>query len=108
RDRLARAEIDVMAQSAMFAQVVEMTRAGMDIGDGSSFIKIVATETMQSICDLLLDSAGDRGAESGPIETEDGPVDVAIHWLEARRMSIYAGTSEIQRNVTAKRVLGLP
>jgi alkylation response protein AidB-like acyl-CoA dehydrogenase len=108
RDKLAKAEIDVMAQSAMFAQVVEMTQAGMDIGDGSSFIKIVSTETMQKICDLLLESAGDRGAESGPIETEDGPVDVAIHWLEARRMSIYAGTSEIQRNVTAKRVLGLP
>jgi len=108
RDRLARAEIDVMAQSAMFAQVIEMTRAGMDIGDGASFIKIVATETMQSVCDLLLESAGARGADSGPIDTEDGPVDVAVHWLEARRMSIYAGTSEIQRNVIAKRVLGLP
>jgi len=108
RDRLAQAEIDVMAQSAMFAQVIEMTRAGMDIGDGSSFIKIVSTETTQRICDLLLEAAGDRGAESGPIETEDGPVDVAVHWLEARRMSIFAGTSEIQRNVTAKRVLGLP
>lgn len=108
RDKLARVEVDVVAQSAMFAHVVQMVQAGMDIGADSSFIKIVATETTQRVADLLLEAAGERGGNAGPIDTEEGPVDVSVLWREARRMTIFAGTSEIQRNVTAKRVLQLP
>ena len=108
QDRLTQAELDVLAQSAVFAHAVQIARAGKDIGADSSFIKIVSTDIVQRIADLLLDAAGERGADAGPLETPEGPVDVSVLWREVRRISIYAGTSEIQRNVTAKRVLGLP
>ena len=108
QDRLTQAELDVLAQSAVFAHAVQIARAGKDIGADSSFIKIVSTDIVQRIADLLLDAAGEHAADAGPLETPEGPVDVSVLWREVRRISIYAGTSEIQRNVTAKRVLGLP
>ena len=107
-DRLTQAELDVLAQSAVFAHAVQIARAGKDIGADSSFIKIVSTDIVQRIADLLLDAAGEHAADAGALETPEGPVDVSVLWREVRRISIYAGTSEIQRNVTAKRVLGLP
>ena len=87
---------------------MQIARAGKEIGSDSSFIKIVSTDIVQRIADLLLEAAGEHGPETGALETPDGPVDVSVMWREVRRISIYAGTSEIQRNVTAKRVLGLP
>lgn len=108
QDRLTQAELDVLAQSAVFAHAIQMARAGMEVGADSSFIKIVSTDVVQRIADLLLDAAGEHGAEAGPLATPDGPVDVSVLWREVRRISIFAGTSEIQHNVTAKRVLGLP
>ena len=108
QDKLTQAELDVLAQSAVFAHAVQIARAGKEIGSDSSFIKIVSTDIVQRIADLLLEAAGEHGPETGALETPDGPVDVSVMWREVRRISIYAGTSEIQRNVTAKRVLGLP
>ncbi len=108
RDRLVEAELDVVALSAVFSHAVGLTKAGMDIGAGSSFIKLVGTQTVQRIADLMLEAAGAHGAGTGPIETADGPVDVSGFWRQARRLTIFAGTSQIQKNVTAKRVLGLP
>ena len=98
----------MLALSAVFAHAVGITNAGMSIGAGSSFIKLVATETVQRIADLLLEAAGAHGAGTAPVETPDGPVDVSGFYRQARRLSIFAGTSQIQKNITAKRVLNLP
>lgn len=108
RDKITRVELDVLAQAAVFAHTVELASADMPIGSGSSFIKLVGTDTVQEIGDLLLEAVGPHGADLGAIDTPDGPVEVSGFFREARRNSIFAGTSEIQRSVTAKRVLGLP
>ncbi len=108
RDKFTRIELDVLSQAAVFAHTVEMALADMEIGSGSSFIKLVGTDTIQSIGDLLIEAVGSNAAEIGVFETDEGPIDVSGFFRQARRNSIFAGTSEIQRSVAAKRVLGLP
>ena len=108
QDKVTQLELDVLAQSAVFAHAVQQAKAGMNIGAGSSFMKIVATENIQRIADLMFEAAGEHAADAEPLDTEEGSVDVSVLWREVRRITIYAGSSEIQRNITAKRVLGLP
>jgi alkylation response protein AidB-like acyl-CoA dehydrogenase len=108
QDRLTGVEIDVLSQAAIFAHAVKMAAADMPIGANSSFMKIVATENVQKIADLLMDAAGPHAADIEPLETEEGPIAISKLWLDIRKHTIYAGSNEIQRNIIAKRVLGLP
>ncbi len=108
RDRLAAVRIKVMAQAALFSHAVGLAASEHGLGPEASILKIVATETLQAITDLLLDAAGTHAADKGRIATPVGDIDVTTLFLQSRRATIYSGSSEIQRNVLAKRVLRLP
>ena len=108
RDRLAEAELETVTLAALFSHAVTLTQVKGSLGVDSSIMKIASTEIMQRVVDLLVDAAGAHCADADPIETEDGSVDVATLLLQCRRATIYGGSSEIQRNIIAKRVLGLP
>ena len=108
RERLAEIEIDTVGFAAMFAHAAEIANAERSLGLDASIMKITGTETLQRLADLLLDAAGTDAALTGRIMTEDGPIEVAPLFLQVRRATIYGGSSEIQRNILAKRVLGLP
>ena len=108
RDRLAGAEIEVAGLAAAHARAAALARAGQALGADAAVLKIVATETLQNVVDLLYETAGAEAAVSGRIETPDGPVEVAAMMLQCRRATIYGGTSEIMRDIVARRVLGLP
>ena len=108
RDRLAELSISITVQAAMFWQAVDLAANGMELGPEGSTMKLVATENLQRATDLLIEAAGPWGADAGRIETPAGAVDATGIFLQSRRATIYGGSSEIQRNVLAKRVLGLP
>jgi alkylation response protein AidB-like acyl-CoA dehydrogenase len=108
QDRLAAASINVMALSAMFSHAVELTNHKQSPGPESSVTKIFATELLQALNDLLIEAAGGHALTEDPITTQFGTVDVAAPFLQSRRATIYGGSSEIQRNVLARRVLNLP
>ena len=108
QDRLAAASINVMALSAMFSHAVELTNNERSLGPESSVIKIFGSELLQSLNELLIEAAGGHAAMEQPVATDFGAVDVAVPFLFARRVTIYGGSSEIQRNVLARRVLNLP
>jgi alkylation response protein AidB-like acyl-CoA dehydrogenase len=108
QDRLAAASINVMALSALFNHAVELTNQQQSPGPEASVIKIFASELLQALNDLLVEAAGGQAAMENPIATQLGVVDVAAPFLQSRRVTIYGGSSEIQRNVLARRVLNLP
>jgi alkylation response protein AidB-like acyl-CoA dehydrogenase len=108
QDRLAAASINVTALSALFSHAVELANSEKSPGPEASIIKIYGSELLQSLNELLIEAAGGFASADKPIATQFGDVDVATPFLQARRVTIYGGSSEIQRNVVARRVLNLP
>ncbi|HYH22885.1 MAG TPA: acyl-CoA dehydrogenase family protein [Azospirillum sp.] len=104
RDRLAAVSVEVAGVAAAFLHGVRLHAAGRPVGPESSFLKIAATETLQAVLDLQQEAAGCAMGLRDGLEGQD----VAAFFLQARRASIYGGTNEIQRNILARRVLGLP
>jgi alkylation response protein AidB-like acyl-CoA dehydrogenase len=108
QDRLAAASIDATALAALFNHAVELTNHAHSLGPDSSVIKILGSELLQRLSALLVEASGGHASAEGLIETNHGAVDVAAPFLQSRRATIYGGSSEIQRNVLARRVLNLP
>src|SRR6516164_10757475 len=108
QDRLAAASINVTALSALFSHAVELTNREKSPGPESSVIKIFASELLQTLNELLVEAAGGFALAQQPVATDLEEVDVAASYLQSRRVTIYGGSSEIQRNILARRVLNLP
>ncbi|MGE0629764.1 MAG: acyl-CoA dehydrogenase family protein [Hyphomicrobiaceae bacterium] len=108
QDRLAGLQIRITAQAAMFWHAVDLISNGRELGPEGSTMKLVGTANLQEAADLLIETAGASGADWGRVPVAGGDIDVTRIFLQSRRATIYGGSSEIQRNVLAKRVLGLP
>ena len=107
RERLADAEIDVLAFQAAFARTLDRVKAGGTPGAASSVMKLVNAELAQTLADILVEASGSMGGSLETMSIGDRKVAVGLSYLQARRQTIYGGTSEIQRNIIAKRVLDL-
>ena len=81
---------------------------GRPPGAGASINKLVTTELNHEICSVALELLGDYGPLVGrsPHAEDRGlwPRD----WMFTLGMIIGGGTSQIQKNIIAERVLGLP
>jgi alkylation response protein AidB-like acyl-CoA dehydrogenase len=106
QERLAHAEIETETLIASYLSVAEAEQQGG--GADSSYLKILATETVQSILDILQEVAGETAPLRHPVRTAEGMLDYTEMFLQSRRLTIYGGTNEIQRTIIATRVLGLP
>ena len=107
QDKLAALKIRITAQAAMFWHAVDIIKSGRPLGPDSSTLKLVGTDNLQAATDLLLEVAAEHGADSISVTAGDDAIEVTQSFLQSRRATIYGGSSEIQRNVLAKRVLGL-
>ncbi len=108
RDRIARLEIDQACFDDTLARTRDAAEAGHKPGHESSIFKLYGTELNQRRRDLLVAVLGPQGIGwDGPGFTE-AEMKAARDWLRSRGNTIEGGTSEIQLNIIAKRVLGLP
>ncbi len=82
--------------------------AGMPPGPESSIEKIFWSEFHQTMTDEALDLLGPQGQLKATSSHARPDVDWAYQYLWSRAGTIYSGSSEIQRNIIAKRVLRMP
>jgi alkylation response protein AidB-like acyl-CoA dehydrogenase len=119
-DRLAHSLQRVEELRCLGEHAVKGWLEGRDIGAESSLHKLFWSEWLQLTTELAMDILGHSGitasgaglqgvsfpaAEAGSPNTASVWVD---YFLRSRAATIYAGSSEIQRNIIGERMLGLP
>ncbi len=108
RQRVLKAYMDAEAYQLYTLRTVTKMLSGGSIGPESSLNKIFWSEMDVATHETALDLLGPYAEldEGSAAAIDDGS------WLKAYQFAlagpIYAGTNEIQRNVVAERVLGLP
>jgi alkylation response protein AidB-like acyl-CoA dehydrogenase len=86
----------------------DAAKAGQQPGPESSLFKVYATELNKRRTELCVRLSGMQGLGWEGAGFSDDELRRTRHWLRARGNSIEGGTSEVQLNIIAKRVLGLP
>src|SRR6201996_3584782 len=112
---IARVELDVLALEATELRVVAQMARGIDPGPVASLFKIRGTEIFQNITELTHRAIGNYGLaiREHPVSANhfmpgpDHGHTASEKYLNSRKLSIYGGSNEIQRNIIAKAVLGL-
>jgi alkylation response protein AidB-like acyl-CoA dehydrogenase len=108
RDRIAQVEMDQACLDLTLARARDGAKAGRPPGPESSIFKYYGTELNQRRRALTLDVLGPQSVGwEGPGFADD-ELRATRDWLRSRGNTIEGGTSEIQLNIIAKRVLGLP
>jgi alkylation response protein AidB-like acyl-CoA dehydrogenase len=107
RDRIAQQEMDTRAFRLTQRRAAEEAKDGSP-GPASAMFKYYGTELNKRKFELLLQCAGTQalGWEGEGFAADE--LRLAREWLRSKANSIEGGTSEIQLNIIAKRVLGLP
>jgi alkylation response protein AidB-like acyl-CoA dehydrogenase len=106
-ERVAQSWMDADAYALSIYSTASRLVAGGSIGPESSTNKIFWSEMDIALHQTALDILGDR-AELSPVGEEQQSVDWLEDYIFALSGPIYAGSNEIQRNIIAERMLGLP
>ena len=119
RQDIARFHTNVQIMRYRGMQALTRYLSGQNPGPESSIGKLFWSEHHQTITESAMHLLGadgmvgfgdeTRGALGAPpIGTENTPANWMASFMIARPGTIYAGTSQVQRNIIGERVLGLP
>ncbi|MAV27072.1 MAG: acyl-CoA dehydrogenase [Gammaproteobacteria bacterium] len=108
RESVTDYEMKARALQLTSRRMVEEASDGRTPGPVTSIMKLVSTEYEKIQAALMASLRGTQGYgwEGDAFSTPE--IDGARRWLSSRAASIYSGSNEIQQNIIAKRVLGLP
>ncbi|MES1163425.1 MAG: acyl-CoA dehydrogenase family protein, partial [Rhizobacter sp.] len=117
RDKVATIEIDVLAHEWALARLISLEQAGRGLGAEPSMLKIRGSQIQAEIGELLMECAGPfavpyvdaamRLDYQGPIAGSIELNPLAGLYLDLRKVAIYGGTNEIQRNLIGKSLVGV-
>jgi alkylation response protein AidB-like acyl-CoA dehydrogenase len=119
--QIAQVEIDLWALEITNLRVLSAERRSPAAGPEASILKIRGTEIQQTISELLMRAVGpyalpfrreamEAGWQYDPGREAPGPryaATLAGAYFNQRKLSIFGGTNEIQKNIIAKMIIGL-
>ena len=115
--RMARVEIDLENMKTTNLRVIAAVAGGGVPGAESSMLKIRGTEIRQEILSLIRRAVGpdalpfiEEAQYEGYAEAPAGPAEAATaaaNYFNYRKLSIFGGSNEIQKNIISKMILGL-
>lgn len=117
RQKLASLQMEVMAAEITEKRVMSALSQGQNPGSASSIFKLRGSELLQRMLELTMNAIGNYAMPYQPeayipgnnvdsIAPEDGLISTSKYYNQ-RAATIYAGSSEVQRTIIAKHVLGL-
>jgi alkylation response protein AidB-like acyl-CoA dehydrogenase len=115
KSKVAQFHLDLDALEMTELRGLAAEREGKGPGPESSLLKIKGTELQQRLTTLALEATGHEalpyggpyGFENQEVMAPKAAQSVASKYLNFRKVTIYGGTNEIQKNIIAKAVLGL-
>ena len=111
-DPLFAAKVAELENELLALEIVQ-AKVASDSGSGrpnpvSSLLKLRGSELQQASTELLMDAAG---VESLPVDAGSHPTPGSARavpaYLNLRKSTIYSGSSEVQRSIIARSILGL-
>jgi alkylation response protein AidB-like acyl-CoA dehydrogenase len=119
--QIAQVEIDLWALEITNLRVLSAERRSAAAGPEASILKVRGTEIHQSISELLMRAVGpyalpfraeamEAGWQFDPARESPGPryaSTLAGSYFNQRKLSIFGGTNEIQKNIISKMIIGL-
>ncbi|OAI94792.1 acyl-CoA dehydrogenase family protein [Pseudomonas putida] len=117
RDKVVNVEMELLAHEWSLLRLIDQEGKGQGSGFEASLLKIRGSEIQQRLTELIMECAGPYAVPfaAGALEGDAG-VDsangellnaLAPHYLDWRKISIYGGANEVQKNIIAKQALGL-
>lgn len=100
--------LDVADLCAAYAGFADIAKAGKALPASVSLLKIWASESYHRIGALLVEASDEQGAVAGDQALDGQPFNALSPLIGASSAMIYGGSNEIQRNILARQVLGLP
>jgi alkylation response protein AidB-like acyl-CoA dehydrogenase len=108
RDQITQLSFDGLCYILTTARARDEAQAGQSPGPLSSMFKVYGTELNQRMEEMDMKIRGPQALGWEGEGFEEDELRGTRSWLRSRGNSIEGGTSEIQRNIIAKRVLDLP
>ena len=89
-------------------RAMEESKTGATPGDTTSFFKYYLSILTKERSEILLETQGLQGCGWEGESFSEQELTMTREWLSNKAFTIFGGTSEIQMNIIAKRVLELP
>jgi alkylation response protein AidB-like acyl-CoA dehydrogenase len=107
RNELARVLTELECLRLHSMHVLTQVEQGRDLGFEASMTKLQWSETFQDLWEVFDRVLGEYATQDAlPDGTDLRPLHAQAMW--SRSVTIWGGSSQVQRNITAERVLGLP